>query len=289
MLKVTAKLDKKHKLEAENILFETAPNNWMLSLNRRTKVLTLEGVFQTKSEAQNELSIFQEFLSKNNIAIEFDELNNNWREAYKEHFKPWNYGRYNFIPEWERTSHKTQNESLEIYIDPGMAFGTGTHETTRLCIELLIDTFDKKSSQRYSMLDVGCGSGILSILGKFLGFESILGIDNDHDAIGNSLHNLSLNFDKSEIHFAQKSIDSFEGTNYDCIVANIQADILIKNAQKLIQLLNTNGRLFLSGILNYEARDVGKAFEKLLHERGLTFTEYTKTYKEWCAISYETD
>ena len=139
------------------------------------------------------------------------------------------------------------------------------------------------------MLDVGCGSGILSILGKFLGFESILGIDNDHDAIGNSLHNLSLNFDKSEIHFAQKSIDSFEGTNYDCIVANIQADILIKNAQKLIQLLNTNGKLFLSGILNYEARDVGKVFEKLLHERGLTFTEYTKTYKEWCAISYETD
>ena len=186
MLKVTAKLDKKHKLEAENILFETAPNSWMLSLNRRTKVLTLEGVFQTKSEAQNELSIFQEFLSKNNIAIEFDELNNNWREAYKEHFKPWNYGRYNFIPEWERTSHKTQNESLEIFIDPGMAFGTGTHETTRLCIELLIDTFDKKSSQRYSMLDVGCGSGILSILGKFLGFESTSGIDNDHDAIGNS-------------------------------------------------------------------------------------------------------
>ena len=117
MLKVTAKLDKKHKLEAENILFETAPNSWMLSLNRRTKVLTLEGVFQTKSEAQNELSIFQEFLSKNNIAIEFDELNNNWREAYKEHFKPWNYGRYNFIPEWEsRTLSRFNTMDLTTFV-----------------------------------------------------------------------------------------------------------------------------------------------------------------------------
>ncbi len=86
-----------------------------------------------------------------------------------------------------------------------MAFGTGTHETTRLCIELLIDNLDQKSDACYSMLDVGCGSGILSILGQHIGFKSIHGIDNDENAIQNSLQNLSLNFHESTIKFEQKS------------------------------------------------------------------------------------
>ena len=162
-------------------------------------------------------------------------------EAYKVHFKPWSYNGYNFIPEWEKFNQVKLNSGVNIFIDPGMAFGTGTHETTRLCIELLIDNLDQKSDGRYSMLDVGCGSGILSILGQHIGFKSIHGIDNDENAIQNSLHNLSLNFHESTIKFEQKSIDSFENDSYDCIVANIQSDVLIKNAQRLVELLKNNG------------------------------------------------
>ena len=155
------------------------------------------------------------------------------------------------------------NSGVNIFIDPGMAFGTGTHETTRLCIELLIDNLDQKSDGCYSMLDVGCGSGILSILGQHIGFKSIHGIDNDENAIQNSLHNLSLNFHESTIKFEHRNINTFENDSYDCIVANIQSDVLIKNAQRLIELLKNNGVLILSGILNYEIEDVGKYIDKL--------------------------
>lgn len=286
MFKVEAKLNKKHRLEAENILFETAPSNWMLSLNRKTKDLKLEGVFESEIEANQGVLQFEKFLSKNNYQVEVTELGNYWQKAYKEHFKPWSYNGYNFIPEWEKFNQVKLNSGVNIFIDPGMAFGTGTHETTRLCIELLIDNLDQKSDGCYSMLDVGCGSGILSILGQHIGFKSIHGIDNDENAIQNSLHNLSLNFHESTIKFEQKSIDSFENDSYDCIVANIQSDVLIKNAQRLVELLKNNGVLILSGILNYETEDVSKVYSKLFENKNMPFISDTKFLNEWCATIF---
>ena len=114
-------------------------------------------------------------------------------------------------------------------------------------------------------------SGILSILGQHIGFKSIHGIDNDENAIQNSLHNLSLNFHESTIKFEQKSIDSFENDSYDCIVANIQSDVLIKNAQRLVELLKNNGVLILSGILNYETEDVSKVYSKLFENKNMSY------------------
>ena len=148
-----------------------------------------------------------------------------------------------------------------------MAFGTGTHETTRLCIELMIDSFIHVQNKSNKLLDIGCGSGILSILGQFLDFESIDAIDNDINAIQNSIQNISLNFNDSKIQLVCKPISAIENNKYDCVVANIQSDILINYANKLIELLNNKGQLILSGILNYEVEDVNRKFNKLLQNK----------------------
>ncbi len=86
MFKVEAKLNKKHRLEAENILFETAPSNWMLSLNRKTKDLKLEGVFESEIEANQGVLQFEKFLSKNNYQVEVTELGNYWQKSIQRAF-----------------------------------------------------------------------------------------------------------------------------------------------------------------------------------------------------------
>lgn len=287
MLKVVLNINKKNRLEAENILFETAPHNWVVIFNRQTKQLTLEGVFPSKDEAEQDLSNFKEFISKYNNEVEFTKLDNEWEEAYKDHFKPWSYKSFNFIPEWEKSSHTYSKNNINIYIDPGMAFGTGTHETTRLCIELMIDSFIHVQNKSNKLLDIGCGSGILSILGQFLGFESIDAIDNDINAIQNSIQNISLNFNDSKIQLECKPISAIENNEYDCVVANIQSDILINYANKLIDLLNNKGQLILSGILNYEVEDVDRKFNKLLQNKVKKFSTKKRHLNEWCAIQYK--
>ncbi|MEC8419562.1 MAG: 50S ribosomal protein L11 methyltransferase [Verrucomicrobiota bacterium] len=289
MLKIKVKLHKKFLLEAENILFEIAPSNWMLFSNRKTKDLVLEGIFANKKEADHEIMKFQKEFSGNLDDASISEIDKSWQNAYKFHFKPWKYKGFTFMPEWERSSSINNGDDINIFIDPGMAFGTGTHETTRLCAESLIDNYGKKSSSicDYNFLDIGCGSGILSILAHYLGFNQIHGIDNDENAIQNSLYNSSLNFNCSDIKFEKLCLHSMRKSTYNCIVANIQSDVLIKNASKLICLLKSNGILILSGILNYEAEDVSKAFNKVLDSFNFASKQNLSAKNEWCAIFYE--
>ena len=168
-----------------------------------------------------------------------------------------------------------------------MAFGTGTHETTRLCIEIMVDIFYQKSLPKDRFLDVGCGSGILSILAQIVGFQNILGIDNDEKAIINSEHNLSLNFESSKINFMKKCINTIESNSFNCIVANIQADVLMTHSDRLIRSLYKNGNMILSGILDYEVDEVSRNFQKQLTASNLDARTQTRKKNEWCALHIE--
>ena len=111
-----------------------------------------------------------------------------WQDKWKEYFKPFRVSRHIIIkPSWEEVEAGPQDSVLEI--DPGMAFGTGTHETTSMCIEMMEDY--QKVGDR--VLDAGCGSGILSIAAAFLGAGQVLGVDIDHDAVGVARENIRLN------------------------------------------------------------------------------------------------
>jgi len=287
MLKVSATVNQKYLLELEGILFEAAPSPWSLVLNRKTKVLILEGIFENKEQAEKEIHKINDLLPLNLDRNKIENLDESWEKAYKNHFQPWSYKDFKFVPEWERKSLE-QNGSLScIYIDPGMAFGTGTHETTRLCIEIMVDVFYQKSLPKDRFLDVGCGSGILSILAQIVGFQNILGIDNDENAIINSKQNLSLNFESSKINFMQQCINTIESNSFNCIVANIQADVLMTHSDRLIRSLYKNGNMILSGILDYEVDEVSRNFQKQLTASNLDARTQTRKKNEWCALHIE--
>ena len=113
--------------------------------------------------------------------------------------------KFHFVPTWEKENSDDESGSLSIYIDPGMAFGTGTHETTRLCLEFLIDQYSltNEINSNLSLIDIGCGSGILAITAAKLGFKNIMGIDNDSDAIENAFLNSKKNNLSDTIVFKQ--------------------------------------------------------------------------------------
>ena len=289
MLKVECKLDRSKIRIVENILYEISPTNWVIITNRNTKESKLQGSFIDKNVATEEINKLQNLLGENLPISSETNLEDDWKEAYKLHFKPWHYKNFKFFPSWEKEISDVEISNLIISIDPGMAFGTGTHETTRLCLEFLIDqySFQREVSPNSSLIDIGCGSGILAITAAKLGFKKILGIDNDYDAIENALLNSKKNCLSDSITFKQIELAKVTNSHYQCVIANIQADVLLLNSSVIINLLRyQNSSLILSGILNYEVEHVIKAYQKDLTSHGLNCKVVEKSLGEWSALLF---
>jgi len=289
MLKVECKLDRSKIRIVENILYEISPTNWVIITNRNTKESKLQGSFIDKNVATEEINKLQNHLGENLPISSETNLEDDWKEAYKLHFKPWHSKNFKFVPSWEKEIPDVESSNLIISIDPGMAFGTGTHETTRLCLEFLIDqySFQREVSPNSSLIDIGCGSGILAITAAKLGFKKILGIDNDYDAIENALLNSKKNCLSDSITFKQIELAKVTNSHYQCVIANIQADVLLLNSSVIINLLRyQNSSLILSGILNYEVAHVIKAYQKDLTSHGLNCKVVEKSLGEWSALLF---
>ena len=289
MLKVECRLDRSKIRIVENILYEISPTNWVIITNRNTKESKLQGSFIDKNVATEEINKLQNLLGENLPISSETNLEDDWKEAYKLHFKPWHYKNFKFVPSWEKEISDVESSNLIISIDPGMAFGTGTHETTRLCLEFLIDqySFQREVSPKSSLIDIGCGSGILAITAAKLGFKKILGIDNDYDAIENALLNSKKNCLSDSITFKQIELAKVTNSHYQCVIANIQADVLLLNSSVIINLLRyQNSSLILSGILNYEVEHVIKAYQKDLTSHGLNCKVVEKSLGEWSALLF---
>lgn len=289
MLKVECKLDRLKIRIVENILYEISATNWVIITNRNTKESKLQGNFIDSNLATEEINKLQNLLGENLPIFNETHLEDDWMEAYKLHFKPWHYKNFKFVPSWEKEISNFENSNLIISIDPGMAFGTGTHETTRLCLEFLIDQYSspQEISPNLSLIDIGCGSGILAITAAKLGFKKILGIDNDSDAVENALLNAKKNSLFDSISFKQIELAKVTNSHYQCVIANIQADVLLLNSSVIINLLcNQNSSLILSGILNYEVAHVIKAYQKDLTTHGLNCKVVEKSLGEWSALLF---
>ena len=289
MLKVECKLDRLKIRIVENILYEISPTNWVIITNRNTKESKLQGNFIDSNVATEEIKKLQNLVGENLPILNETNLEEDWMEAYKLHFKPWHYKNFKFVPSWEKEISNFESSNLIISIDPGMAFGTGTHETTRLCLEFLIDQYSspQEISPNLSLIDIGCGSGILAITAAKLGFKKILGIDNDSDAIENALLNSKKNSHSDSISFKQIELAKVTNSHYQCVIANIQADVLLLNSSVIINLLrNQNSSLILSGILNYEVAHVIKAYQKDLTTHGLNCKIVEKSLGEWSALLF---
>ncbi len=189
----------------------------------------------------------------------------NWMEAWKQHYRPIPIGeRLMILPVWLESPELGR---VSIKIDPGMAFGTGTHPTTQLCLELIEEFFLSNGTQTTndrrlpvvrgssSVIDIGCGSGILSIAALKLGARSALGLDIDPDALANALENAARNGIGAELTLAQGSVKQVLAGEFlfrraSLVVANILAPVISRLlGDGLAKLVEPGGRLLLSGIL----------------------------------------
>ena len=212
----------------------------------------------------------------------------NWSEAWKQHYRPIAIGKnLIIIPAWLDNPEPSR---IAIRIDPGMAFGTGTHPTTQLCLELIEAYLPQKSDlgTGLDVIDIGCGSGILSIAALKLGAQRALGVDIDADAIRASQENAMTNLVSESFELGIGSLEDvlsgkFPMQKAPLVLANILAPVIIKLFQEgLGKLLSPGGTLILSGILEEQAEDVQTAFEF----RGFRLVE-KRQIGDWVALAVQ--
>ncbi len=204
-----------------------------------------------------------------------------WSRKWKEHFKPLQVGRRFLVtPTWEAVH--CGPERLIIRIDPGRAFGTGHHESTRLCLEWLESCRElDPGSARRSLLDLGTGSGILAIGAALLGFSEVVGIDNDPEAVQVAEENIVLNGLSEQIRLLCATPEGVSGS-FDVVISNIESKPLIRMSETIASKVRAEGLLALSGILIEQADEVVAEYEK----RGLR-PAGVKTAGEWVLLAFQ--
>lgn len=218
-------------------------------------------------QGMEELALAREFVAKHKSAdsenkwgrleIELSNVNEeDWSNAWKKYYHPIRVGKNLVVcPSWEE--YEKQSDDVVLTLNPGMAFGTGTHDTTRLCMQLL----EKYMLADASVLDVGCGSGILAITAALLGAKQIKGCDIDEVAVKVSKENAELNNVENNIIFHKGDLTSQVEGSFDIICANIVADVIIRLAEDVSEYLKPNGIFLASGIIDTRENDVLKVFE----------------------------
>lgn len=180
-----------------------------------------------------------------------------WSNAWKKYYHPVQVGEHLVVcPSWE--AYDRQPDDVVLTLNPGMAFGTGTHDTTRLCMELL----EKYITPQDTVLDVGCGSGILAITAALLGANKIIGCDIDEVAVKVAGENAALNGVQDRIAFHQGDLTSQVEGSFQIICANIVADVIIRLSEDVGRYLAKDGIFITSGIIDTREQDVLNALEQ---------------------------
>ena len=183
-----------------------------------------------------------------------------WHESWKKHFSILEIGKtLAIVPSWLKS--KKVNRKIVIELDPGMAFGTGHHPTTRMCLEML-ETLVKPC---HTVLDLGCGSGILSIASAKMGSEKVIGIDNDETAIKVARENIKINGIGDSVSISNGSVPNKNIDKYsnDIVVANISSKVILDLSKEITEYLKPKGYLLISGFLDNTESEIIDVFKKL--------------------------
>jgi len=198
-----------------------------------------------------------------------------WEEQWKKYFKPLRVTRSIVIkPTWER--YQATSRDTVIDIDPGMAFGTGQHPSTWMCLEAMEEILLKdRSFREWRVLDVGTGTGILGIAAAKLGAKSVMCVDIDPQAVEIAHQNVAVNRVGDRVVIINSDVVKIKGT-FELIVANLTADALVKIKSHLVKMMEPGGYLILSGIIEQNRKDIEKAFlkDKLTTHRAITDKEW---------------
>lgn len=289
MIKVSLTLLTQEVDALDDFLNEIAPSPWLIIHNQVQSNTILEGYFEStedfKTFRNDAFGILKTILEyERDLIIQVLE-DCEWVNAYKDHFKPWSFKSFHWIPIWLENQYLTPLNHNYLYLDPGMAFGTGNHETTRLCLEEVLN-IESNLNSKSSMLDLGCGSGIISLTASKLGYEPVLGIDIDEDAIRISKENAVLNNIKSDVNFSVCELNKLlTRAKFDVVIANIQTDLLIKHADKIVKCLSKKGILILSGILKTEVKSVVSHYKEITAKNGGLEQITSRHMGEWSVVT----
>ena len=213
------------------------------------------GLFDGTTDADHLRARIDEVLDQENsrsLSLEILE-DQAWERAWLEHFQPLQFGRQLWICPTGRQVE--QPDATIIHLDPGLAFGTGTHPTTALCLEW-IDGMDLKGR---TVIDFGCGSGILAIAALKSGAQQAIAVDHDPQALIATRSNAERNQVSERLETL--SAEDFRPRQADVVLANILANVLIELSPLIRSLVRPGGQLVLSGILAHQADEVARAYE----------------------------
>lgn len=287
MIKISSSIDSQLVQPLEDFFCEDI-SHWTIIHPRPEDEITLTGYFDNEKEglaAWEELR--ESFRGLPEIASVETVRDEDWMESYKHHLKPWSCGRLQWVPEWERDTFPVPEGSAVAYLDSGLAFGTGSHETTRLCARALVRYVDKFDTAK-AVIDAGCGSGILALSAVKLGFTKVYAFDNDPEAIRVTLENAAANGVKGILETKEAGIEEgLAGRQADLLLANIQANILNIYSKELLSAVAPGGWLALSGILAHEAENVAQKFgETAADEWGSVENPTVETDGEWSLVLF---
>ena len=274
----------------ESHFCEEFRSSWCLVRVEPNDPVVLSGYFEDPAALESAWATLREtFPSLPAAPPTFPVHDRDWMTAYRHHLTHWSCAQLHWIPEWERDTIELPPDAVAIYLDSGMAFGTGSHETTRLCARGILDYCSRVSAADragQALIDAGCGSGILALSAAGLGFGSVFGFDRDPEAVRVSEENARANGLGNAVTFAGGGIEDFlPAHKADCLVANIQSDVLRIYAPEIVEAVRHGGTLILSGILAHEAEGVAKAFVRQAGAR-VTTAPLIETDGEWARVVF---
>lgn len=247
------------ELKKEEVVWDYADEALLI----HNKVVKVVGYFEEEifEKVMNELEDDLQFL-KTNCPFEFGSLevitknvdDEDWVNVWKEHYKPIYAGKLTIVPNW--IEYKQHDDELIVRMDPGMAFGTGEHESTKMCLHLM----QKIGMTGKRVIDVGTGSGILGIAACKLGAREVFAYDIDDVAVKSCKANAIINKVDDKLFAEHANLLDKSSGNFDIVLANITADPLIELSDTLKNYLNKGGFVIVSGIILKREKEVEKAY-----------------------------
>lgn len=294
-LELRATVNSELATDLENYFLENEWIDWGIMQREINDPYEVFGIFPDLNAAHMSLAELRRIFP--NLPEKFTEKiidDIDWQNAYKEFLKPWNDRQLHWIPLWERDTYAAPEDAVCVFLDSGMAFGTGAHETTRLCATRLIDYYQKNNNQldTLQVIDAGCGSGILALSAAALGFKNVSGFDIDPEAITVCRKNSSENPQIAKPDFYTADLENgLKNVQTDLLLANIQTDVLIPCSSWLVQSVHCPGSLVLSGILTKEVEQVrthfADEFARLCPEK--TVDVHSRRDGEWSDLQFQVD
>lgn len=272
---------------ADDLLLEHGLGNWNVLEDVIVKRAWIVGICESDAEAVAQWGELAPALAAVGVRPTGEPVRRmlgdaDWRDSYKAHFHAWRFGKLHWVPIWEREKFSLPAGHAVLWLDPGLAFGTGNHETTRLCVERLVTLAEERGTNG-RLIDAGCGSGILALSAALLGFRDVSGFDNDPEAVRVSEENAALNGLAGRVRFDVGDLVSGLAGKQSCadvLLANIQADVLMRFARELVEAVAPGGTLVLSGILAGENAQVRETFETLTPK----WTVNARVMGEWSDV-----